>query len=203
MNPAALGALLKGDIDNAVVAASPGGIERQEAEGQRNLVAHADRLPVVGTIDGMGSRGAKPGQQEQWEKVGFVFGEPLTGPDQIFVACTFPKGWSLKPTDHSMWSDVLDDKGRKRASVFFKAAFYDYNAHTFGLESRYQTDCEYDKKYNPTAAIVKDRATGETLHSIPISDERSYSEQDAARRGAEEWLDANYSDWKNPLAYWD
>lgn len=41
MNPAALSALLKGDIDNAVIASTPGGIERQEAQGQRKLVESA------------------------------------------------------------------------------------------------------------------------------------------------------------------
>jgi hypothetical protein len=201
MNPAALGALLKGDIDNAVIAASPGGIEAQEAAGQRNLVAHADRLPVAGTIAGL--HGPKVGQREQWEKVGFVFGEPLSGPDQIFVACTFPNGgWTLKETEHSMWSNLLDDKGRKRASVFFKAAFYDYNAHTFGLECRYRVGSTYDD-HRATAVVVQDTATGADLHTFPLSSDRDYAERDRLDKEAQDWLDANFPDWKDPMAYWD
>lgn len=206
MNPAALGALLNGDIENACIAASPGGIERQEAEGQQALVAHADRLPVDGTIAGRYGREVA-GQREQWEKVGFVFGEPLQGADKIFVACTFPKGWTLKETEHSMWNDLLDDKGRKRASVFFKAAFYDYNAHTFGLERRYTVGRNYasERDMKPNAIVVRDVATGEAIHSIQLTPEQAdnYTLLDTLERQAEAWLDANYSDWKNPLAYWD
>src|SRR6185436_8068032 len=31
-------------------------------------------------------------------------------------------------TDHSMYTDLVDDKGRVRASIFYKAAFYDRKA---------------------------------------------------------------------------
>lgn len=204
MKPAALGALLRGDIENAVLAASPGGIERQEADGQRSLAAHADRLPVDGTI-AKRYGGEDREHRQQWEAVGFVFGEPLKGQDKIFVACTFPKGWTLKPTDHSMWSDVLDDKGRKRASVFFKAAFYDYDAHTFGLESRYRIEGEYGKdgKARKLTAYVAKDTTGEVLHSIPSPEDASYAGQDKIREQVAAWLDANLPDWKNPMAYWD
>lgn len=107
---------------NALVALTPGGIERQEAEGQRNLVRHADRLPIQGT-SGAG--------RQKWEAAGFVFGEVI---DDLWVACTFPSGWKMVATDHSMWNDVVDETGKKRALVFYKAAFYDRSAHTFGLD---------------------------------------------------------------------
>lgn len=125
MSPAALSALTKGERGNFLAASIPGGIEAQEAQGQRDLVRHADRLPVRGT-DG--------DKRKAWEAAGFVFGEPMEGKDKIFVSCTFPAGWKLEPTEHSMWSDVVDAEGKKRAQVFFKAAFYDYNSHTFGLD---------------------------------------------------------------------
>lgn len=124
LSPAAMGALLAGQLDNFVAASTPGGIEAMEKAGQDRLTANPDRLPIDGTQD----RGP-------WESVGFVFGEPIKETNgTIFVACTYPKGWKLVPTGHSMWSDLVDDSGKKRASVFFKAAFYDYNAHTFGLD---------------------------------------------------------------------
>src|SRR5882757_9357690 len=109
-------------------AMSPGGIEAMEEAGQRKLVATPDRLPIRGTIESFqnSSRG-------KWEAAGFVFGDPVieSGRPTIFVACAFPSGWKLVPTEHSMWSDVVDAYGKKRAAVFFKAAFYDYKAHTF------------------------------------------------------------------------
>ena len=41
MNPAALAAASRGDLANALIASTPGGIERQEAAGQRTLVESA------------------------------------------------------------------------------------------------------------------------------------------------------------------
>ena len=130
MTPATMAALAAGRLDDALTAATPGGIEAAEAAGQRRLVAHADRLPICGTIDG-------PDQRAKWEAAGFRFGERIMEPGRpvVFVACTFPPGWRLQPTEHPMWSDVLDPSGAKRAAVFFKAAFYDYSAHTFGLDA--------------------------------------------------------------------
>lgn len=129
MTPAALKALLAGEEENFLAASTPGGIEAQEAAGQARLVCHADRLPIRGTID-------RPDAKAKWEAAGFVFGETIQeGKHRQFVACTFPQGWSLKATEHSMWSDVMDSEGKKRASVFFKATFYDYSAHTFGLDA--------------------------------------------------------------------
>lgn len=132
LTPAAILAAVQGDMGNFLAATTPGGIEAQESAGQKRLVSHADRLPIRGTID-------RPGDRAKWEAVGFTFGDeipnpPGSGTRPQFVACTFPAGWKLVATGHSMWSDVVDDKGAKRAQVFFKAAFYDYSAHTFGLD---------------------------------------------------------------------
>ena len=63
MTPAALQAALGGDIENAVIAMTPGGIEVQEASEQRKAVA-AQRLPKEGTKD-----------RSPWEKMGFTFGD--------------------------------------------------------------------------------------------------------------------------------
>lgn len=108
MGPAQLIALVRGDIDLAM----PGGIERQEAMGQAAFVGTKSSLPIECP-------------RAELEALGFVFGEPI---DDLFVSVTFPAGWSKKATDHSMWSDLLDDQGRKRGSIFYKAAFYDRRA---------------------------------------------------------------------------
>ena len=48
---------------------------------------------------------------------------------ELFIKVELPKGWSIKPTSHSMWSNLVDNKGRERASIFYKAAFYDRDAY--------------------------------------------------------------------------
>lgn len=116
ISPAAMGAIARDELDNFVAAMTPGGIEAQEAAGQR-AACSVQALPIQGT--------SKPEERERFEALGFVFGEPT---DKNFVSVTFPAGWSLRPTDHSMWSELVDDAGRKVASMFYKAAFYDCHA---------------------------------------------------------------------------
>lgn len=115
-NPAAISALAKGDIDNFNVASRPGGIEAQEKAGQSALVTSTD-MP----LDLSPSR-------EAFEALGFTFGEKI---DDVFQRATLPTGWTRAATEHSMHSNILDETGKIRASVFYKAAFYDRRANAY------------------------------------------------------------------------
>lgn len=95
---------------------NPNAIENQEAKGQQELV-NSSQLPRIGNFD----------VKYQYEKMGIkVIGE--TKGDNLFLDVELPKGWKLKSTEHSMHNDLIDDKGRKRAAIFYKAAFYDRKA---------------------------------------------------------------------------
>ena len=85
-----------------------------EEAGQRGFVANST-LPID-------CNGCK---REDLEAMGIVFGKPV---NNIFVEVTLPEGWKKVPTDHQMWNDLVDDKGVKRASIFYKASFYDERA---------------------------------------------------------------------------
>lgn len=100
---------------NFMAALVPGGIEQQEKDGQRQFV-NESTLPkeMLGCT------------RQDLEALGIVFGEDA---DDLFVNVTLPKGWSKRPTEHSMWSDLIDDQNRVRARLFYKAAFYDRSAH--------------------------------------------------------------------------
>lgn len=89
-------------------------IERQEAQGQRELV-HSALLPVDGS------------DHPDMQAMGIEWGEPANG-DPLFRHAKLPAGWSKRATDHSMWSEIVDETGKKRASIFYKAAFYDRRA---------------------------------------------------------------------------
>jgi len=68
--------------------------------------------------------------------------------NELFMSVKLPEGWSIKPTDHSMWSNLVDDKGRARASIFYKAAFYDRDAH-LNFNRRFRISgkqADYDEK---------------------------------------------------------
>ena len=48
--------------------------------------------------------------------------------DDLFVDVILPNGWSKVNTDHPLWSKLIDDKNRVRATIFYKSAFYDRDA---------------------------------------------------------------------------
>lgn len=87
-----------------------GGIESQEARGQQELV-NAEVLPAQGDWEALEAIGIKKGRS--------------VDDDPLFVEATLPEGWKKKATEHSMWSMVVDETGKERASIFYKAAFYD------------------------------------------------------------------------------
>jgi hypothetical protein len=186
-NPAAIGAFIKGDLENFAVAATPGGIEAQEAAGQAMLCAAA-QLPKE-------MRGVT---REQLEAIGFKFGEDV---DELFVSCTLPPGWKKKATEHSMHSDLLDDKGRRRAGIFYKAAFYDRRADLnmsgrFGIHSYEDGSDEQHRR-----VVVKDGDT--VVHMAGEYLRTNYTEADRLEKSAEAWLVERYPNWRDRLAYWD
>jgi hypothetical protein len=123
-----LGLLLEG-----MSTGSPTGfIERQEAAGQRQLV-NSDRLPT------------NKGDRAEYEALGFTFGDPDPS-DMMFSPATLPTGWRREGSDHAMWSHILDGLGRRRVSIFYKAAFYDRSAHmSLNTVYGYVQSCIWDK----------------------------------------------------------
>lgn len=186
MNPAALSAALSGDIENVIAASTPGGIERQEAAGQRTLV-ESSMLPKQ--IHGA--------TREQLTQIGFRFGADV---DDLFVACELPPGWTKRGTDHSMHSELLDEQGRVRAGIFYKAAFYDRRA-----------DMSMNRRYSVSS--YKDGSTKE-MRRVDVYDGDSvikefgevkrddWAGMDALEKAAREWLTAQHPEWQSPLACW-
>lgn len=99
-----------------VMGGNPRAIEAQEKRGQQEFVAN-EQLPAKCPAD----------LKATLEAAGVKFGSATPG-DELFVLAVLPPGWKKVPTDHSMWSTLVDDKGVKRASIFYKAAFYDRDA---------------------------------------------------------------------------
>ncbi len=206
ITPAALGAFVKGDVSNFLTAAIPGGVEAQEVQGQTDFVA-SETLPrelLHGTT------------REQLESLGIIFGGDI---DDIFVEVKLPDGWKKVPTEHSMWSELLDDKGRARAQIFYKAAFYDRRAHldlmshfSYGVQpvcGWQDPNCLKHEWHGVVMDgdmiiwVVKTRLSPQPDISDDELMRKWYQEQDALRCLAHVWLMENYPDWENPLAYWD
>jgi hypothetical protein len=123
MTPAALLALMSGEQGNFMAATLPGGIEQTEADGQADLCREVVKLPANGSRD------------PRFAEMGVVFGDEIPG-DNVFRSATVPSGWKMQPTDHSYWSNLVDESGKMRATVFYKAAFYDRSARITVVEEK-------------------------------------------------------------------
>ncbi|MFF0183521.1 hypothetical protein [Streptomyces sp. NPDC005244] len=109
-------------------------VEAQERAGQAQLV-HSDRLPT-----------RIQGDRAEFEDLGFTFGEADAG-DSLFAPATLPDGWKREGSDHAMWSYITDAQGRRRVSIFYKAAFYDRDAFmSLTAVSGYVSECTYDSR---------------------------------------------------------
>ena len=115
------------NVSNLLVVMEKGGIERQERNGQADMVRRAE-TNAASLPRKMGNNG-----RTVLESFGVVFGDNV---DDLFVSVTLPAGWKIQATDHALHSKLLDDKERTRAAIFYKAAFYDRDAD-LTLTNRY------------------------------------------------------------------
>lgn len=133
-------------------------IENQEKRGQQTVVRnqilpkkvnHMEMLGILqnGIDDNMSyeeqlekkTKNNIEYTKQQYEKMGiFIVGEY----DDLFYNVQLPNGWKIKAKDHSMWNDLFDDKDRKRASFFYKAAFYDRRA-SINFKTRFHVCVEH------------------------------------------------------------
>ena len=177
-------------------ASAAGAIVAQEKAGQTSFVK-SDTLPS------QMSREARLGL----ETAGVVFGDPVPG-DYLFVYVTLPNGWYKEGTSHDMYSSLMDNKGRKRAGIFYKAAFYDRRAD-LRIESRFEVRQDYNATGGTVIYYVTDG--GEkvfTTDPIAYKGEKYGRHHQKAQKKAletcESWLKSNdFPEWANPGMYWD
>ena len=112
-------------------------------------------------------------------------------------------------------SNLIDDRSRRRASLFYKAAFYDRNAF-INIWPRYTTytahtlnydEVGYDEwRKSPCVGYVED--CGVVIYSTePKPSFENYCEQDkvedAIKEELENYMAEHYPDYKDSHAYWD
>lgn len=167
------------------------GILEQESDGQSSFV-NSDTLPTDIYGDG----------KSALEKAGVKFLGIVEG-DEIFQYVELPDGWQKEKTGHSMHSQLLDDKGRERATIFYKAAIYDRSAH-LSISRRYSYCADYKKE--DTHDVIEAIATdcGKEIYRTPpvTSDDHDYP-RDVARQNAEDWLREHFPDFEEASVYWD
>lgn len=182
--------LLLGD---AMTHGASGSIERMERAEQIKAV-NSRELPKP-----------RPDERDAWEALGLTFGEDT---DDLFCNATLPEGWCVKPTDHSMWNDIVDERGRKRGQYFYKGVYYDRSAFMGMPSRRYSAGRDYsnDIPEGMVRGRVVDDGTGEVLYTTDmeaIGDRKSWDAGDEHAALALAWLSEHYPDHADPKAYWD
>lgn len=188
--------LLGGSRGNAIM--------NQERRGQQDF-AVSDTLPLEGLTTALCKQLVAVGFEIETDAAGNP--KPSEN-DDLFVRVKLPAGWKKQPTDHSMHTDLLDDKGRQRGSIFYKAAYYDRKAslsmtcrfhcstHTDATENRYADNTDY-------YGVVIDGDDTLIWRTADTAVYGNYKATRALQAEARTWLAEHYPDYENPMAYWD
>ena len=206
-------------------------IENQERRGQQAVVKN-HRLPIKtnggipneyrfkGITDGMEYEERKSivdkniaeYTKQQYERMGIKI---ISKYDDLFYSVELPDGWEIKATSHSMWNDLLDNYGRKRANFFYKAAFYDRDAfinfeHRYSFRispfDDYESDATYEeRKFKPWKLFLTDNGEKiKELEEITATTDKEYFKiDDILREIGKAYLNENYPEWEDVNSYWD
>lgn len=206
-------------------------IENQERRGQQSVVRN-QRLPKksneYSVPDDISHNGIKDSMdweekykiitqnnieytKQQYEKMGIVI---VAEYDDLFWNVELPEGWEIKPTNHTMWNDLFDDKGRKRANFFYKAAFYDRNAF-INFETRFQVSVDHIADVNPDYDVWKNSDYQGTVKDgekvvfstecVPVTGDywKDNKIKDKLRKQLEIYMNEYHPNYEDIHAYWD
>ena len=202
----------KAILGGAMIFGASNSIECMEERGTAQL-AESGVLPSAGLVLKISEDKYQQCYAEWAEKCGIKVLELVEG-DDVFVHVELPPGWRQERTDHAMWNELLDDKGRKRASIFYKAAFYDRSAY-IRLDTRFKASYEpwddtwKDKRCFPVVTdggkeIWRGEVIAPTIPPYQPDDSEFVRRMDIADEKAKQWLiDNGYPDYEEVNAYWD
>lgn len=138
--------------------------------------------------------------KEVFEAFGFTFKDI---DDPILYQASLPEGWLLKK-ENGYWTNLIDEKGRKRGNFFYKGAFYDRNG-SMKLFQRFSIKEEAtipEKWEGPYIISVKD-SDGNTIFTAGKCDKLFSDEYNKLIDQAKEFLHTNYPNWEDPTKYWN
>lgn len=140
------------------------------------------------------------------EKAGVVFGD-VQPHNKLFRDVVLPEGWKIERTGHYMYSNLLDERGRKRAQIMYTAqdreAWYVTNLRFMAdaIRDDYGSASSHRDPYVP---VVED-SDGKQLWRGPETKASSDPLVDSgmdARKIAVEKLTELAPRWRDPTAYW-
>lgn len=149
--------------------------------------------------------------KQQYERMGITI---VDEHDDLFWNVILPEGWKIKATDHLMWNNLFDNKGRKRANFFYKAAFYDRDAF-INFDTRYHITVGHVADINSDYQIWKNSdyqgivEDGEEIifstECIPVTGSYDGDDKvkDTLQKKLYKYMEENYPNYRDINAYWD
>jgi hypothetical protein len=180
---------------------NPAAIERQEAEGQQELLESFQLPTKLNTYSKMSD------SIDIYTAMGIKV-LSKTKDDDLFYDVELPHKWSIQPTEHTMWSNLIDDKNRIRANIFYKAAFYDRDAF-INMQQFYNIDLEIlrneasSSDANPWDKPRIIKITDANGKVYKTSDKCYYDAYEEVYDESKQQLLSIAPNYKDPLAYWD
>ncbi len=171
-----------------------GGPDYASSRGHAQMAARRDALPAEGT-------GAGKDDRKILEHAGVVFGE-IDPQNELFRQATLPEGWTIRRTEHHLWSELADAEGRRRARIFYSAQ--DGTAWISCARS-IQADVVQDEAEGPYIPAIVD-SDGRQLWRGKAVAHGEVLEREARRKEAHEAAarkaDEVAPDWRSFDAYW-
>ena len=141
---------------------------------------------------------------EDFESLGFEFLENEADmQDTLFETALLPKKWQLQKTNGSYWTNIVDENGSIRATIYYrKHSFFGKEAAaSINLVCRYRVDFSMDERENHFVYILDEKDKKE-LYTSPKCGKYGSDEFKKYFAEREEILKNQYPEYRNPLKYW-
>lgn len=139
--------------------------------------------------------------QVEFEKLGIIFGDKQQDNPEM-IRCILPMGWKKMNTNDPMIVILIDDKGRRRATIFRHPAY--------GCSDLMQLDCRIGIHvgHGLNDAVFAQVLDGErvlfsTKHIYPSGVEKLWEIKKSAQASAINWAEKYYPQWRDVQAYWE
>lgn len=179
----------------------------KDFRGQVEATAHLDRKVLV--AGHLPPREVDSAQFVPWEQLCRCWGIKVVGSlSARYFAVELPFEWRLQPVAAgSLWSLILDEGGRERASVYYRPAHGEYSA-LFYLNHRFNIFSHYLDPTDHTVRIISARDGQRIFHEFgrvapTLTVAEYWMEVAMFEATAQNWFDQEYPGWRSPFAYWE
>lgn len=170
-------------------------IEQMEKDGQISFV-NSTQLPwKINGKDG--------GAIDDYKKMGIKIIKEHTDGDEIFTEVELPIGWKKEPTEHSMWSNLIDNNGNIRATIFYKAAPYDRSSF-INFQTRFKIKIQRNREVENSDQHSNKKyyyCVYDDVNNLELFKTNSDSDDDWKK--CEIYLIDNFPGWENWHSYWE